>query len=126
MPSRGVGGITDYRLTELFIKTSKGYKFRVDFPDDAREPNLGDSIIIHKSLLFRDIKKISDPRIKESYLVTTAVTYRFLPFLLIITILALMFIFVKNIEVKSFAWLVFIFTATGSVFFVCYLVSTFQ
>ncbi len=126
LPNKGIGGISDYKLTELFIKTAKGYHFKVDFPDNTSEPSLGDSIVIYKSLLFHDFKKIAAPRVKESYLITTAVTYRFLPFLLIITGLAAMFIFVKNIEVKSFAWLVFIFTAVGSVFFIYYLIATFQ
>jgi len=126
MPNKGIGGITDYKLTELFIKTDKGYHFKVDFPDNTREPSIGDSVVIYKSLLFRDFKKLGVPRIKESYFITSSVTYRFFPFLLIISALAIMFIFVKNIEVKSFAWLAFIFTAIGSIFFICYLVVTFQ
>lgn len=126
MPTRGIGGITDYKLTELFIKTEKGYKFTVDFPDNTKEPALGDSMVIYKSLLLHDYKKIAVPRVKESYLITTAVTYRFLPFLLIISALAAMFIFVKNIEVKSFAWLVFIFTTVGGVFAIYFIVAAFQ
>src|ERR1035437_2859960 len=47
IPDNGIGGITDYKLTELFIKTAKGYKFEIDFPDNTREPGIGDSIIIY-------------------------------------------------------------------------------
>jgi hypothetical protein len=121
----GLNGFTYYRLTQLSIKTEKGRDFITDFPEEAAEPALGDSIIIYKSLLLHDFKKLEVPRIKESYLITSAITYHFLPALLMISALAAMFIFIKNIEIKSFAWLVFISTATGGIFLIVYLAASF-
>jgi len=108
---------------ELFIKTEKGYNFKVELPGSTQRPGLGDSVVIYKSFLFHDFKKIAVPLAKANYLITTALTYRFLAFLLIGIILAVMFIFVKNIEVKFFAWLTFTYTTLGSIFFTYYLIA---
>ncbi len=124
--TQGIGGITDYRLPELFIKTEKGYKFHVDFPDNTQEPSIGDSIILMKSLIFHDFKKIVAPRIKESYFVSSSVTFKYLPFLFIVSGLAVLFIFVKNIEVKAFAWISLLTTASVGIFFIICMVMSFQ
>lgn len=126
MQTRGVGGITDLKLDELFIRTEKGYSFKVDFADNSREPSIGDTIIIHKSLLFHDFKKMSAPRVRDSYYISTSATYRYLPFMLIVSALALMFIFVKNIEVKAFAWISLLCTAIFGIFLIVYMVMSFQ
>jgi len=126
MPTKGLGGITDFKLSELFIKTHKGYQFKVDFPDNTSEPSIGDSIIIYKSLLFHDFKKIRAPRIKENYFITTSVTYRFLPFFLLVSVLAILFIFVKNIEVKAFAWISLLCTLSFGIFLIVYMVMSFR
>ncbi len=126
MTTVGVGGITDLRLTDLFIKTAKGYQFKVDFSDGSREPSIGDSITIHKSMIFHDFKKMTAPRVNESYYVSSSATYRYLPFMLIISGLAVLFIFVKNIEVKAFAWISLICTLTFGLFLVVYMVMSFR
>lgn len=126
MPTRGVGGITDFRLTDLFIKTDKGYQFKVDFSDGSREPSIGDSITIYKSMIFHDFKKMTAPRVNESYYVSSSATYRYLPFMLIISGLAVLFIFVKNIEVKAFAWISLICTFVFGAFLVVYMVMSFR
>jgi len=126
MQTRGVGGITDLKLDELFIKTEKGYQFKVDFTDNSREPSIGDSILIHKSLLFHDFKKMSAPRVRDSYYISSSATYRYLPFMLIISGLAIMFIFVKNIEVKAFAWISLLCTFSFGLFLVVYMIMSFQ
>lgn len=124
--TQGVGGITDYKLKELFIKTHGGYKFTLDFEGHETEPSIGDSIIIYKSFLFHDFKKLSVPRIKESYFIANAVTYRYLPFFFIVSALSIAFIFIRNIEVKAFAWISLICTAIFGIFLVVYMVMSFQ
>jgi hypothetical protein len=125
IPGKSLEGITTDKLTELSIKTEKGYDFTVDFPDATKEPAINDSIVIYKSLLLGDFKKMKVPRIKENFSITKALTYKFLPFLFIIGGLAVLFIFIKNIEVISFAWLVFVFTGVGDIFFIYYLITLF-
>lgn len=120
------GGITDYRLSELFIRTQKGYRFTLDFTDSDKEPSVGDTVVLLKSFLLHDYKKVTAPRIKESYFVSSSVTYRYLPFLMIISGIALMFIFVRDIEVKAFAWIALILTAGFSIFAIGYMVMTAQ
>lgn len=122
----GIGGITTYKLSKIFIKTNKGYRFTVEYPDETREPGIKDTIIIYKSLLLGDFKKINVPRIKESFLICDAVTYKFLPIILLFSAIAALFLFIKNIEVKVFAWLAFICTLSGGLFLIYYLIITYQ
>lgn len=126
MQTQGIGGITDFRLTDLFIKTEKGYQFKVDFTEGDKEPSVGDSVVILKSLIFHDFKKMYAPRVNESYYVSTSATYRFLPFMFIVSGMAIMFIFVKNIEVKAFAWLSLLCTLAFGLFLVGYMVMSFR
>lgn len=126
MMTQGIGGITDYKLNDLFIRTEKGYGFKVEFPDNTKEPSIGDSLVLLKSMIFHDYKKVFVPRINESYFVSTSATYRFLPFVFIISALAVLFIFVKNIEVKAFAWLSLLTTALFGLFLIGYMIASFQ
>src|SRR5688572_22603938 len=61
--TQGIGGISMYKLPELYIRTEKDYKFKLDFEGHELEPSIGDSIILYKSLLFQDFKKVFAPRI---------------------------------------------------------------
>ncbi len=123
---QGIGGITAYKLSKLFIKTKKGYKFTVEYPDETREPGIKDTIVIYKSLLLGDLKKMGVPRIKETFLICEAVTYKFLPIIMLFSAIAALFLFIKNIEVKVFAWLAFICTLSGGLYLVYYLIITYQ
>lgn len=106
------GGISDRRLSHLFIKTEKGFSFSVDFEGHEKEPAIGDSVVVGRSMLLHDLKRMIAPRIKDSYFVSSSATFRCLPFIVIITGLALTFIFIGKIEVKAFAWI-----CLGSTFF---------
>ncbi len=123
---RGIGGITAFKLSTLFIKTQKGYKFTVEYPDETKEPGVKDTIVIYKSLLLVDFKKMGAPRINETFLICNAVTYKFLPIIVLFSAIAALFLFIKNIEVKVFAWLAFICTLSGGVFLIYYLIMTYQ
>jgi hypothetical protein len=110
---------------EIFLKTKNGYNFKVELPKGIQKPSAGDSIIVCKSFLLHDFKKVIAVAAKESFLITSAITYKFIAYLLIGFILAVMFVFVKNIEVKVFAWIVSIYTASASLFFLFYIIAGF-
>jgi hypothetical protein len=114
-PEKIVGGISYNRTTEIYIRTAHGHRFTTEFSDGSREPMVHDSIIIYKSLLLGDFKKIRVPRIDENFSIVNAVTFKYLPIILIFSGLAAVFIFIPNIEVKAFAWIVFICTVGGSI-----------
>ena len=115
-----------FRPAEVFIKTGKGYGFILDYPEDSKEIGLNDSVIIYKSYLINDFKKVCVPRTGESFFIYSAVTYKFLPVIIICALLALLFIFIKNIEVKAFAWLILLITAAFGLFLIGYLAATYH
>lgn len=125
-PDKIVGGISNKSITEINIRTAHGHTFVAEFSEGAREPMVNDSIIIYKSLLLGDFKKIRVPRINESFLIEDAVTFKYLPFLVIFSGLAAAFIFIRNIEVEAFAWIVLICTAGGSILLVYGIIAAFQ
>lgn len=110
---------------ELFIKLANGQTVELEYPPSSGIPAAGDTVVLYKSMLFNDLKRLGAPTVKENYLVTTAVTYKYLSLLLIGTILAVLFVFVRNIEVKAFAWIVAIFCTFSSLFFLYFLISYF-
>ncbi|MGZ3902831.1 MAG: hypothetical protein ACXVC6_04000 [Bacteroidia bacterium] len=110
---------------ELFIHGENNKVYKVEMAQGSLRPSSGDSIFVKKSLLLHDVKKITVPAVKETYLVTSAITYRYLALLLIGAALTLTFVFIKNIEVKAFAWIVGIYAAAADLFFIYYIVSSF-
>jgi hypothetical protein len=110
---------------EIFLKTKNGYNFKVELPSGIQKPSAGDTIIVYKSFLLHDFKKVNAVATKESFLITSAITYKFIAYLLIGFILAAMFVFVKNIEVEVFAWIVSIYTSFASLFFLFYIIAGF-
>ncbi len=115
-----------FRPAEVFIRTNKNYTFFIDYPEESKRVALNDSIIIYKSFLINDFKKVCVPRTGESFFVYSSVTYKFLPVILICALLALLFIFIKNIEVKAFAWMILVFTSIFGTFLIGYLVMTYH
>lgn len=110
---------------ELYIHGINQTIYKVEFPQGSLRPSPGDSIFVKKSLLLHDVKKITLSDRAETFLVTSAITYRYLAVLLIGSILTLTFVFIKNIEVKAFAWIVGIFATASGLFFLYYIVSSF-
>lgn len=115
-----------YRPTDVFVKTAQGRKFYINYPVESREIFVNDSIWVYKSFLLNDNKKILVLRLKEDFTITSSVTYDFLPLTGVFTGLALMFVFVKNIEVKAFAWITLICTAGYGLFLLGYLATIFR
>lgn len=125
MNTQRPGGISDRRLSHLFIKTKLGYSFSVDFEGHEIEPAIGDSVILGRSRLLHDLKRMVAPRIKESYFVSSSVTFRYLPFIVIISGLSLTFIFIRNIEVKAFAWICLGSTLLFGTYLLIYIIQCF-
>jgi hypothetical protein len=110
---------------ELFIKLGNGQTIELEYPPGSGIPAAGDTVVLYRSMLFKDLKRLGAPTVNENYLVTTAVTYKYLSLLLIGVILAVLFVFVRNIEVKAFAWIVAFFCTFSSLFFLYFLISYF-
>ena len=96
---------TDFYVT---IRTQKYSKLELFLASETIEPQVGDSVIILKSLLLHDAKKVNDINRRETYFVSSSITYLLLPLIIISSVLSLLFLFVRNIEVKSFYYFMFI------------------
>jgi hypothetical protein len=96
---------TDFYVT---ISTQKYPKLELFLASETIEPQVKDSVIILKSLLLHDAKKVNDINRHETYLVSSSITYLLLPLIIISSVLSLLFLFIKNIEVKSFYYFMFI------------------
>src|ERR1700749_1818338 len=108
--------MTDFYVT---IRTQKYTKLELFLTSETIEPQVRDSVTIFKSLLLHDAKKVYDTNRKETYLVSSSITYLLLPLIIISSILSLLFLFIKNIEVKPFYYFIFI-TNTTAVFVLVY------
>ncbi|HTA63838.1 MAG TPA: hypothetical protein VK835_15350 [Bacteroidia bacterium] len=108
---------TDFYVT---IGTQKCPKLELFLASETIEPQVGDSIIILKSLLLHDAKKVNDLNRKETYLVSSSITYLLLPLIIISSVLSLLFLFVKNIEVKSFYYFMFITNIAAALVLIFY------
>jgi len=98
----------------LPIKTTQYSKIEVLLFRGAIEPQISDSVLILKSLLLRETKKLQDLNCSQTYTVTNTLTYYMLPVLIMCTLLSTMFLFIKNIEVKAFFYFIF-FINVGSI-----------
>lgn len=115
-----------YRPTDVFIKTAQGRKFYINYPIESRDIFVADSIWVYKSFLLNDNKKMRVLRLKEDFSITSSVTYDLMPLTGVFTGLALMFVFIRNIEVKAYAWITLICTAGYGLFLIGYLATIFR
>ncbi len=108
--------IDKHTATEFYvtIRTKQHKKLELFLDKESIEPQLNDSIIIYKSLLLHEAKKVRDINRDETYLVSNSTTYLLLPLIIISSILSLLFLFIKNIEVKAFYYFMF-FTNVAAV-----------
>jgi hypothetical protein len=104
--------MTDFYVT---IQTQRYPKLELFLSNESIEPQVRDSVIILKSLLLHDPKKVIDINRNETYLVSSSITYLLLPLIIISSVLSLLFLFIKNIEVKPFYYFMF-FTNIAAVF----------
>ncbi len=88
--------------TEVGIKSSKGYYFPISLDKVSDSFLNDDSITITRSFLLREMKSIHYEKDESSFLIASAITYRCLPFLVLGSLLSLLFLFIKEIESKFF------------------------
>lgn len=107
---------TDFYVT---IGTKNHPKLELFLASETIEPRVGDSVSVLKSLLLHDPKKVTDENRNETYLVSSSITYLLLPLIIISSVLSLLFLFIRNIEVKAFYYFMF-FTNIAAVIILIY------
>ena len=106
-----------YNQTEITINTKQNKQYKIEFAaNEQARPSINDSIIVEKSFLLRDVKKIRIPRVGQSFYVVTSLTYRYLPVLIIVSGLCLITLFVSNIEVSAFYYVGSFITLVAGIF----------
>jgi hypothetical protein len=103
-------GTSGHSVKETYVnistRQSKNLTLLLDY--ESKEPQINDSIIVLKSSLLHEAKKVKDLNKNETYLVSSSLTYILLPVIIIFSILSILFLFIKNIEVKVFFYFMFI------------------
>ncbi|MHB8258658.1 MAG: hypothetical protein ACYDCN_00570 [Bacteroidia bacterium] len=101
---------TNYFFKDAYlnITTSQHKDFELTLNEGSPLPEINDSVLVCKSLLLREAKKITDINKKQSYIVSCSLTYLLLPVLIILSVLSILFLFIKNIESKVFYYFLFI------------------
>jgi hypothetical protein len=91
----------------LQVSTAQYKKVELLLFSGRLEPEIGDSVLILKSLLLRETKKLDDITNEQIYTVTNSLTYFLLPVIIMFSLLSILFLFIKNIEVKAFFYFIF-------------------
>ena len=91
----------------LPISTTQFTKIDILLFRDTPEPEIGDSVLVLKSLLLHEIKKLQDLSSNYTYTAINSITYYMLPIIIMCSLLSTMFLFIKNIEVKAFFYFMF-------------------
>ncbi len=108
----------------LPINTTQYNKIEILLFRGTIEPEISDSVIVLKSLLLREVKKLQDINNKQTYTATNTVTYYLLPILIMCTLLSTMFLFIKNIEVKAFFYFIFVINVGSIIALISYFTAT--
>ncbi|MBS1645747.1 MAG: hypothetical protein JST67_00260 [Bacteroidetes bacterium] len=116
MPEAGIAKKA-MAASETFVQldAQKHRNIKIIVETNVFFPKNGDSLLIYKSYLLREIKKIKDTRQNQTYWVSNTLTYIMLPLILIPSGLSLLFLFVENIEVKAFYYFMLILNTLSSV-----------
>ncbi|HEX7414856.1 MAG TPA: hypothetical protein VF411_12505 [Bacteroidia bacterium] len=101
---------TTYYFKEAYlnITTAQHKEFELALNEGSPLPEINDSVQILKSLLLREAKKVTDINKRQTYLVSSSLTYMLLPVLIILSALSILFLFIKNIELKAFYYFMFL------------------
>lgn len=97
-----------FKEGSLNIITFQKYNLELVLEEKNLMPEINDSIVILKSYLLHEIKKIKDITKNQPYTVSNSLTYLLLPVIIIFSGLSLLFLFIKNIEIKAFYYFMFI------------------
>ncbi len=104
----------------LNITTGQGKKLELLLDEDNPIPEINDSIVVLKSYLLHEIKKVNDVTKNQPYTISNSLTYLLLPLLIIFSGLSLLFLFIKNIEIKAFYYFIFIANITAMLVLISY------
>ena len=100
------GGAHSFKEGSLNIVTFQSHKLELVLEEDNLIPEINDSLIVLKSYLLHEIKKVKDINKNQTYTISNSLTYLLLPILIIFSGLSLLFLFIKNIEIKAFYYFV--------------------
>ncbi|HEX7412680.1 MAG TPA: hypothetical protein VF411_01450, partial [Bacteroidia bacterium] len=92
----------------LTITTAQHKEFELALNEGSPLPDINDSVLVCKSLLLREAKKITDINKRQTYMVSSSLTYLLFPVLIILSVLSILFLFIKNIELKAFYYFMFL------------------
>ena len=98
--------VHSFKEGSLNITTLQNHKLELVLEEGNIIPEINDSIVVLKSYLLHEIKKVKDVTKKETYTVSNALTYVLLPVLVIFSGLSLLFLFIRNIEIKAFYYFI--------------------
>jgi hypothetical protein len=99
-------GAHSFKEGSLNITTFQSYKLELVLEEGNFIPGINDSIVVLKSYLLHEIKKVNDVNKNQTYTVSNSITYLLLPVLILFSGLSLLFLFIKNIENKAFYYFV--------------------
>jgi hypothetical protein len=114
------GGAHSFKEGSLNIITFQSHKLELVLEEDNLIPEINDSIIVLKSYLLHEIKKVNDVNKNQAYTISNSLTYLLLPILIIFSGLSLLFLFIRNIEIKAFYYFVFIANITAALVLISY------
>lgn len=104
----------------LNITTQQNKKLELLLDEESQIPEINDSIVVLKSLLLHEVKKVKDINKNETYLISSSLTYLMLPVIVIFFGLSLLFLFIKNIEIKAFYYFMFIANIAATLILLSY------
>lgn len=109
-----------FKEGSLNITTEQNQKLELLLEEEIRIPEINDSIVVLKSLLLHEAKKVKDINKSATYLISGSLTYLMLPVIIIFFGLSLLFLFIKNIEIKAFYYFMFIANIVATLILLSY------
>ena len=101
------GGMT-FKEGSIHITTQHYKSIELILNEGNPIPEINDSILVLKSMLLHEAKKVKDFNKSQTYLISSSLTYLLLPLIIIFFGLSLLFLFIKNIEIKAFYYFMFV------------------
>jgi hypothetical protein len=113
-------GSLSFKEGSLNITTQQNKKLELLLDEESHIPEINDSIFVLNSLLLHEAKKVKDVNKNQTYLVSGSLTYIMLPVIIIFFGLSLLFLFIRNIEIKAFYYFMFIANIVATLILLTY------
>lgn len=114
MPNEHYNRKHSSKEVNMVVSSTTCKKLEILLFKERLEPEINDSVLLLKSYLLHEIKKLKDITNDQTYTITNSTTYYLLPIMIMFSLLSVLFLFIKNIEVKAFFYFIF-FGNIGSV-----------